>query len=224
MVQYETAGGMTKTRAIRVLIADDHPVVRRGLRQTIDEASDLEVSAEAGDGRAALEHVRADRCDVAVLDITMPQLGGLELLDQIRTEFPHIPVVILSMHDEERYALLALRRGAAAYLCKTHFAEELVEAIRVVIQGRRYMTAAVAEKLAHVLVDGERALPHESLSTREFQVMIRLARGMRNKDIADELHLSPKTVSSYRARTLDKLGLSSIADLARYAAAHRLLD
>jgi two-component system invasion response regulator UvrY len=208
---------------IAVLIADDHPVVRRGLRQTLADTADIDVAAEAGTAQEVLELVRRGRFDVAVLDLTMPGSHGLDLLETVHREVSALPVLILSHHPEDQYAVRALRAGAAGYLTKESAPDQLVEAIRKVHGGGRYVTTRVAEELALAVGLGTPA-GHEALSQREFQVLTMLGRALSVKEIAAELHLSEKTVSTYRARILEKLRLHSTADLVRYAVQHRLSD
>lgn len=209
---------------IRLLVADDHEVVREGLRRILDPVDDLEVVAEAADGEEALEKIRKGDVDVALLDISMPGMSGLEVLEKVNSEVPGVAVVILSMHDEKRYAARAFRLGAMGYLTKARTSEELLTALRRVSQGQRYIAESLAEQLADLLGGEEPALEHQALSEREYQVMIRLARGRRTGEIARELELSPKTVSTYRTRVLRKMGLENNAALTSYAIACGLMD
>jgi len=211
---------------IRILIADDHAVVRRGLKQIVADEPDLMVAGEAHSGQEALALARGQHWDVVMLDISMPGRGGLEVLKDLKQERPGLPVLILSMHPEEQFAVRALKLGASGYLTKDSAPEELVRAIRKVVAGGRYVTASLAEKLAGNLVpdrQGERPL-HEILSDREFLVMRLIASGKSVTDIADELALSVKTISTYRARVLEKMGMKSNADLTRYAISNQLVD
>lgn len=208
---------------IRVLVADDHPFIRRGVRHMLEDSSDLECVAEAEDGREALQLLREGICDVAVLDVSMPQLSGLAVLEQARAEGCSARIVIISMHPEEKFALRALRGGAAAYLTKDRAPEELVEAIRRAAEGRTFVTQSLAERMADLLVGGGTEAPHEQLSDRELEVVLRIARGMRGKDIANELCISLKTVATHRARALKKLGLGSNAELVRYVTEEGLI-
>jgi len=210
---------------IRVLIADDHAIVREGLKQILAETPDLVVAGEARDGAEALKRVREHRYEVIVLDITMPGRSGLDLLKDLKVEKPEVPVIVLSVHPEEQYAVRVLRAGAAGYLTKLRAPEELVAAIRQVAGGRKYITTSVGEKLARELEeDAGEGPPHERLSDREFQVMLMTASGKAVKEIARELLLSPKTVSTYHSRVLEKLRLCSNAELTRYVIEHQLLD
>lgn len=208
---------------IRVLIADDHPVVRRGLRQIVEEEADMSVGAEAPGAEEALAQVRDDCCDVVVLDLSMPGVHGVDLLQQLHEERPELPILVLSIHPEEQYALRCLKAGARGYIHKQSAGEELVGAIRTVIARRRYLSESLAESLLRESASDRRA-PHETLSTREYQVLTRLAAGSTVTDIAAEMKLSVKTVSTYRARMLDKLGIASNAEATRYALEHGLLE
>ena len=207
---------------IRVAIVDDHAIVRAGLRQFLAEQMDLDVVAEAADGRAALDLVRAGGIDVLVMDLSMPGQGGVDALIAIRARAPELPVLILSGFPEEHYATALLRHGASGYLNKECDPQEIVDAIRVVHQGRRYVTRALAELLAEGLVTVERP-PHEQLSEREFQVFLRLAQGEAIGEIAQGMSLSVKTVSTYRTRLLEKMRLSSNSDLTYYALKNGLI-
>jgi DNA-binding NarL/FixJ family response regulator len=208
---------------IRVLIADDHAVVRRGLIQILEDEGDLIVSGEAGTAGEVTRLVREKDIDVLVLDIAMPGGGGLEVLRQLQDLRPDLPVLVLSVHGEKQYATRVLKAGAAGYLTKESAPAELVAAIRQVAGGQRYITPSVATILADRL--GEEDLPpREILSNREFQVMCLLASGKTISGIAEDLSLSVKTVSTYRARILEKLHLESTADIIRYALEHGLVE
>ncbi len=209
---------------IRLMIADDHPVVREGLRRLVSEAPDMTVVAEAGTGGEVLEHSDRPDLDVLLLDISMPGPGFLEVMRALREGERHLPVLVLSAHSEDRYAVRALRSGAAGYLTKNHSPEELVGAIRKVYGGGRYVTESLAEKWAFVVGDESDVPGHQKLSDREYQVLVLLANGKLVKEIAAELELSPKTVSTYRTRILEKLELDSTAELVRYALEHDLLE
>jgi DNA-binding NarL/FixJ family response regulator len=209
---------------IRVLIADDHTIVRQGLRQVLEETNDISVVAEANDGREVMSAVRSQEVDVAVIDISMPGRSGLEVLQDLKSVRPKISVLVLTMHPEEHYAVRALRAGAAGYLTKSSAADELIEAIRKVSRGGRYVTASVAERLAlEFQLAGDKPL-HEFLSDREHQVMCMIARGMSVTEIGDELALSSKTVSTYRTRILTKLGLKNNAEIVRFALKEGLIS
>jgi DNA-binding NarL/FixJ family response regulator len=209
---------------IRALIADDHAVVRQGLRQILLETSDMVVTGEAANGPEALERARAGGYDVIVLDITMPGRSGFEVLKELRLEDPELPVLVLSMHSEEQFAVRLLKAGASGYLNKESAPEELVKAIRKVVSGGRYVSPRLAEKLAFEIDSGSDKLLHETLSDREFQVMRMMASGQTVKEIAAELALSVKTISTYRARILDKMNLHTNAELIHYAIQNQLIE
>jgi DNA-binding NarL/FixJ family response regulator len=202
---------------IDVLIADDHPVVLEGVKQIVAETSDIAVKGEATNGDEVLEQVRTGQWDVVVLDITMPGVHGLELLKQLRAQHPKLPVLVLSMHPEDEYAVRLLRAGASGYLNKRSVSSQLVEAIRKVAEGGKYVSPTLAEKIAFELdVDFDK-LPHERLSDREFQVFCLIASGKTVTETAEELSLSVKTVSTYRSRILEKMNMQRNAQLTRYA-------
>lgn len=209
---------------IRIAIVDDHAMVRAGLRQFFADQPDFSVVAEARDGREALDIVRKGEVDVIVLDISMPAHGGVDALAAIKARAPDLPVLILSGFPEEHYATTLLRQGASGYLNKECEPSEIVEAIRTIALGRRYLTPAVAELLAQQLNRKDDAPPHEQLSEREFQVFLKLAKGETAGDIAKALSLSVKTVSTYRTRLMEKMSLSSNSDLTYYALKNRLID
>ena len=210
---------------IRLLIADDHPVVREGLKRLITECPDMRVVGEAADGDAVLEQSKTAGADVLLLDISMPGPGLLDIMRQLRMERPDLRVLVLSMHPEDDYAVRALRAGAAGYLTKNRSPEELAAAIRRVYRGEKYVSAALAERLAWELepaAAGER--PHAVLSDREYRVLCKLGTGRSSKQIAAEVALSPKTISTYRKRILHKLKLKTNAELIRYVIEHGLID
>ena len=209
---------------IRVLVADDHALVRRGLRELLSETDDIRVEAEAATAAEALECVLRQALDVVVLDLSLPGRGGLDLLGEIKAARGDLPVLILTMHPEDQYAVRALKAGAAGYLTKESAPEKLVEAVRRAAAGGRYVSASLAEKLALHLDDARQREPHETLSDREFQVFRRLAGGRTVSQIADELSLSVKTVSTYRARILEKMAMQTNAELMQYAFRHKLVD
>jgi two-component system, NarL family, invasion response regulator UvrY len=209
---------------IKVLIADDHAVVRQGLRQILMETADMQVSGEAASGPEALDRARGEDYDVMVLDITMPGRSGFDILKELRGEKPKLPVLVLSMHAEEQFAVRLLKAGASGYLNKESAPEELVKAIRKVVSGGRYVSPALAEKLAFEIDADSDKLLHESLSDREFQVMRMMASGKTVKEIAAELSLSVKTISTYRARILDKMNLRTNAELIHYAIQNQLIE
>jgi two-component system, NarL family, invasion response regulator UvrY len=209
---------------IRIAIVDDHAVVRAGLRQYFAEQIDFSVVAEASNGREALDIVRKGEVDVMLLDISMPDQSGVDALAAIRARAPALPVLILSGYAEEHYATTLLRQGASGYLNKDCDPEEIVKAIRTVARGRKYITAGVAERLAEGLGGDGDKLPHEQLSERELQVFLRLAQGETIGHMADSLCLSVKTVSTYRTRVMEKMGLASNSDLTYYALKNGLIQ
>ena len=209
---------------IKVLIADDHAVVRQGLKQILGETSDMTVVGEATTGLEVLEKARSADWDVLVLDITMPGRSGFDILLELRAEKPTRPVLVLSMHAEEQYALRVLKAGAAGYLAKESVPEELIRAIRKVVSGGKYISPTLAEKLAYEIGAPSDRLPHEALSDREFQVMRMIAAGKTVSQIAEALSLSVKTVSTYRARVLQKMNLKTNAELIYYAIQHQLIE
>lgn len=210
--------------SIRVLIADDHAILRRGLRQIIEETEDLKVVGEAESSAEALQQMRSQPCEVVLLDISMPDRNGMDTLGIIKKDHPKVAVLMLSTHPENQYAVRALRGGASGYLTKQSAPAQLVNAIRQVATGKKYVTPAVAEELAkHVLNDHDRA-PHELLSNREYQTMCLIAGGRTVTEIGLQLSLSAKTVSVYRARVLAKLGVTSNAAIAHYAIKNKLVE
>jgi DNA-binding NarL/FixJ family response regulator len=209
---------------IKVFIADDHIVVREGLKQIIAETPDMVVVDEASSGPEVLDKVKKNECDVLVLDITMPGKGGLDIIKELKGQNTHFPVLILSMHPEKQFAVRALKAGASGYLTKESATEELIAAIRRISQGRKYVTPSLAEKLAfHLEVDTVKP-SHEILSDREYQVMRKIASGKSINEIAEELFLSPRTVSTYRARIMEKMNVRNNVELTRYAMRHGLVD
>jgi DNA-binding NarL/FixJ family response regulator len=209
---------------LRVLIADDHAVVRQGLRQILGGIPELGTVGEADNGQDTLDMVRAEPWDVLVLDMSMPGRGGLDILRDVRRERPQTRVLVLSMHPEDQFAVRMLKAGASGYMTKESAPEELVAAVRKIITGGKYVSATLAEKLAFdVDRDNDRPL-HESLSDREFQVLRMLASGRTVQQIADELILSAKTISTYRARVLEKLKMKTNAELIYYAIQNRLVE
>jgi two-component system invasion response regulator UvrY len=209
---------------IKILIADDHAIVREGLKQIVAETTDMVVADEASTGHEVLNKVRNNEYTVVVLDISMPGGDGLNILKQIKKEKLKLPVLILSVHPEEQYAVRVLKSGAAGYLTKESAPGELISAIRRVSSGRKYVSSLLAEKLAFDLQsEGEKPL-HETLSDREYQVMCMIASGKRVKEIAEELCLSVKTISTYRSRILEKMGMKNSAELTHYALKQGLVE
>ena len=207
---------------IRVIIVDDHPVVRRGLKQIIAAEQDMQVVGDAESAREAISVIRHTPCDAVVLDITLPDASGLDVLSRLKSERPTLPVLIMSIHDEEQYALRVLKSGASGYLMKNSIPEELIQAIRKIASGGKYISPSLAERLASELASPETPL-HEKLSAREFQIMRLIASGKSLKEIGEALCISGKTVSSHRARILEKMKMSTNADLIRYALEHHLI-
>lgn len=209
---------------IQIAIVDDHAIVRTGLRQFLGEQVDLRVTGEAANGREALELVRQVPVDVLLMDLSMPGQGGVEALQAIKARHPDLPVLILSGFPASQYAPALLSQGASGYLNKECDPQEIVDAIRVVARGRRYLGPEVAELLAGRALGDAGQPPHEALSERELQVFLRLARGETVGAIAESMHLSVKTVSTYRTRVLTKLGLGGNSELTYYAVRNGLID
>lgn len=209
---------------IHILIADDHPIVLEGLKRVISECADLEVVAEARDGQEAIVKSKDPRIEVLLLDISMPGPGFLEVLRRVKVHRPELQVLVLSVQPEEQYAVRALRAGAAGYLTKDRSPDELAKAIRQVAIGRKYVTASLAERLAAELGNPGGKEPHETLSEREYQVFCLLGTGKTVGEVAETLALSPKTVSTYRTRILEKIKLENNAALIRYAIARGLVE
>jgi DNA-binding NarL/FixJ family response regulator len=210
---------------IRVLIADDHALVRDGLRRIIEASDGLSVADEAVDGDQAIAKVRSGGCDLLLLDMSMPGKSGLELIRHVRGITPKLPILVLSMHAEDQYAVRAIRSGASGYLTKDSASAELVAAIRKVAAGGVYISHAVAEQLAMGLApQAASGLPHTRLSARELEVFLALVGGASVSTIAEHMHLSVKTVSTHKSRILEKMELPGLAELVRYAVAHRLIE
>jgi len=208
----------------RILIADDHAIVRDGLRRILQGAPGLEVAGEAVDGDGVMARVREGGFDLLLLDMSMPGKSGIELIKWVKGTRPELAVLVLSMHQEEQYAVRAIRAGASGYVTKESASALLVAAIRKVADGGLYISPGVAEQLALTLRPQATELPHQSLSDREFEVFSLLVAGGTVSDIAARLHLSGKTVSTHKARVLDKMGMESVAELVRYAVAHQIID
>jgi two-component system invasion response regulator UvrY len=208
----------------RILIVDDHAIVREGLKQILAEVDDIEVAGEADCSSRALQMARREPWDLVLMDISMPDRNGLETLELLKKEHPGIKVLMLSMHRETQYAVRALKTGAAGYLNKQSAPDQLIDAIRLVASGKKYISPEVAQELASQ-VSGERdGLPHEGLSNREYQTLCMIASGLPVSAIADQLALSVKTISMYRARLLKKMQLKNNAELTHYAIKQGLLD
>ena len=208
---------------MRIVIADDHPVVRRGLRAIVEDALLPADVHEAGNAAELLTLVRKREPDVVLLDIAMPGRSGLEALKELRREHRKIPMLVLSIHSADEFAVRSIKAGASGYLTKDSAPEELIDAIRTVVAGRRYLTPSVAERLASAVESDAKGAPHEMLSDREFHVLRMLAAGKTNGEVAGELALSAKTISTYRTRTLRKMGMRTNAELAQYAVRHGLV-
>lgn len=207
---------------IHLVIADDHTIMREGLKRILGGAEDIEVVGEAVDGFEVLAHVRKGGFDMLILDLSMPGRSGVELIRQIKDEAPKLPILVLTMHEEEQYAIRAIRAGARGYLTKESAGTELLTAIRKVAAGRPYISNEVAEQLALDAMPSGEDHPHKKLSDREFEVFSMLVNGKSISDIAESLHLSAKTISTHKTRILFKMSMNSLAELVQYAVAHRL--
>jgi two-component system, NarL family, invasion response regulator UvrY len=211
-------------KIIRILIADDHFFVRRGLKQVLSERFTEIEFGEAEDGQAALQAVWSEDWDVLLLDISMPGRGGLDTLKEVKQTKPKLPVIILSMHPEDQFAIRVLKLGACAYIRKDGAGSELVKGVECALQGSRYITPSLAEKLAAHLQENRTGAPHEELSDREYQVLCLLASGKTVKEVGAHLSLSVKTISTYRTRILEKTGLKNNSQIMRYAVNNGLID
>ena len=211
-------------KKIRILIADDHPIVRAGFKQVLSETPDLVVADEAGNGQEVLEHLKKKKYDVVLLDISMPGKNGLEILKELKTDYPKLPVLILSIYPEEQYAIRALKAGAAGYLTKASAPHELISAIRKISVGGRYISSSLAEKLANYLDVDMTKSPNETLSDREHQVMRLIASGKTVSEIAKNLNLSVKTISTYRTHILEKMKMKNNAEITLYAVQNKLVE
>lgn len=209
---------------IRIIVADDHPIVRAGLREIIARERDMSIAAEAQTSQEVFEALARHHADVLILDVMMPGRGGMEVVKLLRQERPDLPVLMLSVFPEDQLAVRALRAGAAGYLTKDSATGELVGAIRKVVGGGRYVSPLVAEKLARELSGHAGQAPHDKLSDREYQILRMIVKGRTVSDIAEELALSVKTISTYRTRMMEKLNVKTTADLVRYALAERLVE
>ena len=210
-------------KKIRILIADDHPIVREGYKKILMSQPDMDVTGEAGNGQEVLDLIQKKDFDLILLDISMPGRSGLEILKELKGQKPHLPVMILSIYPEEQYAVRAFRDGASGYLTKASTPKELIAAIRKVSQGGRYVTEALAEKLTYFLHGDVEKAPHEKLSDREYQVMLLIASGKTVTQIAEELCLSVKTISTYRRHILEKMQFTTNAEITMYAIQNKLL-
>ena len=208
---------------IKIMVADDHPIVRQGLKQIIADSPDMVVAGEASNGQEVLDQVWKKDYDVVLLDLSMPVISGLDTLKQLKSQKPELVILVLSIHPEEQYAVRVLAAGASGYITKDSAAEELIAAIRAVSSGKKYVSSSLAQKLASELGGAAEEPLYEILSDREYSVLRLIAAGRTKMGIAQELSLSPKTVSTYRSRILNKLGLKTDAELVRYAIENRLL-
>jgi two-component system invasion response regulator UvrY len=216
---------MTKvTSVINILIADDHALIREGLKKTLSGEPDMKLVGEAGNVADLFKQLERLAVNIVLLDITMPGESGLDALKELRQKYPHIPVLILSFHPENRFAVRALKAGASGYITKQSATEELVQAIRKIVGGGRYVSAALAEELATELDTESGKLPHETLSDREFQVLRLIAAGKKTSEIAEELAVTLSTVNTYRMRIFEKMKMQSNVELARYAIEHGLIE
>src|SRR2546428_4925892 len=209
---------------IKVVVVDDHAVVREGLKRIISENPGMAVTAEASDGFEAMHVIASTPCDVVLLDITMPNKSGLDVLKELHAQSPRLPVLVLSMHAEDQYAVRVLRAGAAGYITKESAPAKLVQAIRKVVRGGKYVSPTLAERLVYDLGTETKKAPHEILSDREYQVLCMIASGKTVTQIAEELALSVKTISTYRVRLLEKLKMNNNAEMTRYAIKEGLVD
>jgi two-component system, NarL family, invasion response regulator UvrY len=215
---------MTANETIKILIADDHAIVREGLKQILADTKDMVVAGDAENGNDAIKLARKGDSDVLLLDISMPDKSGIEVLKQVRKEAPKLAVLMLSMHREDQYAIRSLKAGAAGYLTKQSAPRELVTAIRQVAAGQKYVSAALAQELASALGDDHETPLHDTLSDREYQTLTMIASGKTVSAIAEELSLSVKTVSEYRSRLLVKMKLKNSAELTHYAIKNQLIE
>lgn len=211
-------------KTIKIIIADDHSFLRMGIKKTISDETDMKIAGETDNAADAVRLIKETDADVAIIDISMPGKSGLDILKDIKSMKMKVKVLILSMHPEDRFAIRALKSGAAGYLTKESAPDELVKAIRTILTGRKYVSSVLAEKLADLLSGDSDKLPHEQLSDREYEVFIAIASGSKSQEIASKLSISIHTVNTYRARILDKLALSSNVELTQYAMHNKLID
>ncbi len=209
---------------LRIIIADDHAIVRKGLKQILEDTMEMIVADEAGNGFELLDKLRKNKFDVVILDITMPGMSGLDTLKEIRVEHPTLPVLVLSVHREEQYAVRTLKSGAAGFINKKSAPDELIEAIRIVSQGRKYVSHSVVESLVTSLEPNSDKPPHDTLSDREYQVMCMIASGKSVSVISKDLNLSVKTISTYRSHILKKMNFKDNAEITHYAIKNQLVD
>lgn len=213
-----------ESKDIKIIIADDHSFLRMGIKKTISDEVDLKIVGEASNAADAIEVIKSTDADVAIIDISMPGKSGLDILKDLKALKLKIKVLILSMHPEDRFAIRALKSGAAGYLTKESAPDELVKAIRTILTGRKYVSSELAEKLADMLSGDTDKQPHEQLSDREYEVFIMIASGTKPQDIAEKLSISVHTVNTYRARILEKMAIGSNVELTHYAMHNKLID
>lgn len=209
---------------IKILLADDHPIIIKGLKQIIEEEDDMKVTGEAKNGNEALELMRKNDYDIAILDITMPKKTGVEVIEEMKYLKKKIPVLVLSVHPEDQFAMRILKTGAKGYMTKESAPEHIVEAIKKIVNGGKYISPALAEKILSDMNSDRDEAPHETLSNREFQIIIMIASGKTLKEIAKELNLNIKTISTYRQRILEKMNMTSNAELTRYVLDNKLME
>lgn len=209
---------------IRIIIADDHPLVRKGIKDVLEEENDFKVVACAAFPHEILEGIRDHNPDILITDLSMPGRSGLDLISDVKQLFPKLPILVLTMHPEERFAVRALKAGVAGYLTKDTKPEEIIKAVRQIIGGRKFITPSIAEKLATEFDRDLDKLPHEVLSDREYQVFCMISTGVKVRDIADKLSLSIRTVHTYRTRIMEKMKMKTDTELTVYAMEHRLID
>ncbi|MFZ2302968.1 MAG: response regulator transcription factor [Gallionella sp.] len=209
---------------IRIVIADDHAIVRQGLAHILEKNGGMEIVAEHGNGADALNWIRGNDCDIALIDISMPGMNGIDLLKQLREEKPKVPVLVISIYSEDQYAARLIKAGAAGYLTKGCAPAIVIEAVKQIAGGKKYISPTVAEILANEFEVGYGRLPHETLSDREYQIFLMLASAKTISEIAEALALSGKTVSTYRNRILEKMRLRNNAELMRYATDKNLMQ
>ena len=209
---------------INVLVVDDHALIRKGMKQILDDTNDIRVTGEAESGMQAIKMVRENKYDMALLDITLPDKYGIDVLRQLKLQCPSLPVLILSMHPDEQYAMRSIRAGAAGYMNKQSAPSQLVTAIRHVASGRKYISGELAEQLANEMTNDKQEVTHQILSNREYQTLCLMAAGKSLSEMADIMSLSAKTVSVYRARMLEKMKLKNNAEAVRYAIDHHLIE
>lgn len=209
---------------INVLVVDDHALIRKGMKQILDDTSDIRITGEAESGMQAIKMVRENKYDLALLDITLPDKYGIDVLRQLKLQCPSLPILILSMHPDEQYAMRSIRAGAAGYMNKQSAPSQLVTAIRQVASGRKYISGELAEQLANEMANDKQEVTHQILSNREYQTLCLMAAGKSLSEMADIMSLSAKTVSVYRARMLEKMKLRNNAEAVRYAIDHHLIE